>query len=206
MQRRSQILSCSHDCNTTARSVDSSATVVGRGLTLRPHHLTRRQRVTTDTASQPPSHLRPGGFFVSDQHLCAFDGCTRDRSNRRLMCEAHYYRIRRSSRRANDPVVGSHHVYSPDEFWKSLDKSGDCWLWRGKTYGGGYGYATVSGTEELRGHRIAWALANGEIPLGAHVLHSCDVKECCRPSHLRLGTHSDNMRDVWERIRVKKTR
>lgn len=28
-----------------------------------------------------------------------------------------------------------------------------------------------------------------------HVLHHCDVRECCNPAHLYLGTNKDNARD-----------
>ena len=33
------------------------------------------------------------------------------------------------------------------------------------------------------------------------VLHSCDVRPCVNPSHLRLGTFSDNMQDMHRRGR-----
>jgi hypothetical protein len=31
------------------------------------------------------------------------------------------------------------------------------------------------------------------------VLHRCDVKACCNPAHLYLGTRADNARDSRER-------
>src|SRR5882724_7709102 len=46
-------------------------------------------------------------------------------------------------------------------------------------------------------HRIMWRLTHGEIPPDRpFVLHRCDNPLCVRPSHLFLGTHADNMKDM----------
>lgn len=52
-------------------------------------------------------------------------------------------------------------------------------------------------------HRVAWQLANGEIPDGLCVLHKCDNPKCCNPSHLFLGTHADNAHDRDNKKRGK---
>ena len=44
-------------------------------------------------------------------------------------------------------------------------------------------------------HRVAYRLANGSIPDGFDVLHSCDTPRCIEPKHLRIGTDADNVRD-----------
>jgi hypothetical protein len=56
--------------------------------------------------------------------------------------------------------------------------------------------------------RLAYHLNVAPIPRNTetkgqgHVLHSCDVDCCINPSHLRLGPHSDNMRDMWTRSKT----
>lgn len=44
-------------------------------------------------------------------------------------------------------------------------------------------------------HRIAYELANGSVPAGLIVRHTCDVPRCIEPSHLLVGTHADNAAD-----------
>jgi hypothetical protein len=75
-----------------------------------------------------------------------------------------------------------------------------CWLWTGSVASHGYGDLRLNKKTKLA-HRLSWELANGHIPDGYFVLHRCDVRLCVNPSHLFLGTTTDNMRD-----KVKKGR
>jgi hypothetical protein len=45
-------------------------------------------------------------------------------------------------------------------------------------------------------HRIVFIAANGPIPEGAFILHSCDNKKCLEITHLRLGSPQENMEDM----------
>lgn len=75
----------------------------------------------------------------------------------------------------------------------------DCWLWRGSLATNGYGkFATDSA------HRFVMKLTHGSIPEGAFVLHSCDVRHCVNPAHLRFGTQQDNVNDMVSRNRQAK--
>jgi hypothetical protein len=45
-------------------------------------------------------------------------------------------------------------------------------------------------------HRVAWEMERGPIPNGLWVLHDCGVGSCFNVAHLRLGTRTENRRDL----------
>lgn len=78
-------------------------------------------------------------------------------------------------------------------FWSRVNRTKGCWLWRGATNWDGYGRFRV-GTKLARAHRVSYEEVNGgRIPAGFIVMHTCDEPRCVRPSHLRLGTHAENI-------------
>lgn len=95
-------------------------------------------------------------------------------------------------------------------FWARVDKNGPipahapelgpCWVWIGGKNNSGYGNLTLNG-ESVQAHRVAWKLSNGEVPEGQFVLHRCDNRPCCRPSHLFLGDHQANSDDKMNKNR-----
>jgi predicted XRE-type DNA-binding protein len=94
-----------------------------------------------------------------------------------------------------------------DSFVSRINKTETCWLWDGMSGAFGktkmrYGLAWYQG-KPWRAHRLAYYLFNGENPGDLFVCHSCDTPMCVNPSHLRLGTHQDNMNDMKERGRRK---
>jgi len=101
-----------------------------------------------------------------------------------------------------------------ERFWIRVKKTKTCWLWLGakRDVTQGYGMVQVTVPSD-RGpafrteatHRISFELANGPIPFGAYVLHSCDTRACVNPAHLRLGTHEENMADKVTRGRARKS-
>lgn len=67
-----------------------------------------------------------------------------------------------------------------------------CWLWTGRTNGGGYG------TIRLRGLRIAvhrWSYERyiGPVPEGMEIDHLCRTRNCLNPKHLEAVTHRTNL-------------
>ena len=50
-------------------------------------------------------------------------------------------------------------------------------------------------------NRYNWEQKYGKIPDGMCLRHKCDNSKCINIEHLELGTHTDNMRDIWNRDR-----
>lgn len=112
--------------------------------------------------------------------------------------------FRKNSGRAN-----GHRPSVEERFWQKVNKDGPiirpdlgpCWEWTGARFRRvrdgslSYGQFQFEGRPH-NAHRVAWALANGPIEAGVHVLHHCDNEACVRLEHLFVGSDSDNMRDM----------
>ncbi len=99
--------------------------------------------------------------------------------------------------------------------WPRVQQGGpdDCWPWTGGRMGnksgtqGGYGMigagSRIDGSRsQLYVHRECYRHLVGPIPEGLFVLHSCDNRICCNAqAHHFLGTHLDNMRDMFSKGR-----
>ena len=79
-------------------------------------------------------------------------------------------------------------------FWSMVEKTSTCWLWTGSCDTAGYGQVRRN-KRTFKSHRYAWELVHGQIPKDGFLLHSCNVKQCVNPSHLRIGTQKENASD-----------
>jgi hypothetical protein len=71
-----------------------------------------------------------------------------------------------------------------------------CWLWLGAEHPQGYGR-----WKDEYAHREVYRMLVGPIPPGADLCHKCDTPLCVNPSHMFLGTTSDNLRDCVKKAR-----
>lgn len=79
-------------------------------------------------------------------------------------------------------------------------KSNDCWEWIGATTVQGYGRIRIDG--KLYGaNRVSVVMHHGIDPTGLDVCHTRDNPKCVRPSHLFVGSRSDNVQDCLEKGR-----
>jgi hypothetical protein len=87
----------------------------------------------------------------------------------------------------------------------ALSKNGECLEWHGAN-SKGYGQIRFFVGQSKRMfscHRIAIEVRDGRVLFShEHGLHECDNPRCCNPDHLFVGTHKENVDDMWNKGRA----
>lgn len=83
---------------------------------------------------------------------------------------------------------------------ENVDKQDDgCWISRYSVASHGYsqiGWQDAGDRHVVLGHRAAWVAVNGQVPLGMTIDHTCKVRRCVNPDHLRLLPNFENARRI----------
>jgi len=101
---------------------------------------------------------------------------------------------------------GRPRVDPAERFWPNVEKTDECWIWKGGANKRGYG-SFFDGVWNVRAHRYSYELAIGPIPPGLHLDHLCRNTRCVRPDHLEPVTGEENHRRgraAREEARLKK--
>ena len=90
-----------------------------------------------------------------------------------------------------------------EERVEKIPESG-CWIWMNSIDSVGYGsFRRKFRGSTQRAHKAAYEAFCGTIPKGLWVLHRCDIRSCCNPTHLFIGTRQDNISDAVKKGRLK---
>jgi DNA-binding transcriptional regulator YiaG len=99
-----------------------------------------------------------------------------------------------------------------ESFWARVQgdrrKRNGCWEWQGSCNSTGYGTVGWHG-KNYTAHRVsAWLSGLIKDPAApktpkekSYVLHKCDNRKCCNPTHFFIGSYSDNQLDAYTKKR-----
>jgi hypothetical protein len=144
-------------------------------------------------------HGDPNTVVFTPASGCTVSDCAGKHAARGY-CRKHLDRFKRHGN-----VLGKNPRDQPEtvRFWLHVNTADDCWLWNDGRRPDAYGSFHRDDGKMVGAHRFSYELANGPIPAGLHVLHSCDNPPCVNPAHLSVGTRLDNMRDMIRKGRAR---
>lgn len=90
-------------------------------------------------------------------------------------------------------------------FYSKINKTDTCWLWTNHLDKDGYGSMRVYKTR-LQAHRLSYIIHKNNKIKNKLICHSCDNPTCVNPQHLFIGTHQDNVDDMFKKGRENKAK
>lgn len=128
---------------------------------------------------------------MATTRVCSVPGCGQPHKTRGY-CTRHYQIWRRNGDPLNPKARFFPGVSLPEKMAMFTTVTDGCWIWHDLRTPGGYGVVSDKGHTEFA-HKAAWRLANGDVPAGLIVSHTCHNPACVRPDHLILETQSENI-------------
>ena len=90
--------------------------------------------------------------------------------------------------------------------WARIERRGPDahWLWTASVDHSGYGQISDGMGRKRKAHQLVLEMKLGRpLLVGEYALHHCDVRACCNPAHLYVGSAKDNTRDMHARGRYQ---
>lgn len=125
--------------------------------------------------------------------ICSVNGCIRPVRHWGL-CSRHGIQKKRGEEFTSLPLVSDGTESLEERMEWRTERTESCWNWTGTRSSEGYG--RIRYRKELYAHRVAWELANGEIPTGKVIDHLCRNRACVNPDHLQLVSQKENTENI----------
>lgn len=78
-----------------------------------------------------------------------------------------------------------------------VEHDSGCWHWVGSITKVGYGKKRWYG-KDISAHRWMYEQRVGPIPKGKIIGHTCNIRHCVNPDHLKLMTQSENIQQCMD--------
>jgi hypothetical protein len=85
---------------------------------------------------------------------------------------------------------------------RCVENEAGCWIWTGAVFKNGYGAVSVDGNATTAHRAMMQSFVGRDAIQGKDICHKCDVRLCCNPAHLFVGSRSENMADCVSKGRM----
>ena len=152
-------------------------------------------RPLTATALREQAMADPADTTNPIMRQCSVEGCSKH-VLAKGWCRKHYSRMRRRGELAISQTQPGAALEWLLEY-ALPERASDCLLWPFTSSHNGYGVVRLSG-QIWPAHRLVCHLVYGQAPFErAEAAHSCGVRACVNPQHIRWATHLENIRDKY---------